>query len=348
MPRGNNHTAERVESSGGLWHPQLEKSASPIRRSMLEAKVPLLIDSANESMTTKKLDGSGRERFLDVWQTGGRFWRVISFLLMFCFFLTSALPSRVSARSFEVYIHTNYKNQPDLSTYGAKKLRIMPAGNFYSKGQDRQELPSKNRVIQFVAGKYNDYTGFLVINIEHWPLISSDAEVASRVKKFITVLEWVKSAAPKAKVGYYGVVPHAGFWAAHNFPSHPKYKKWQKNNDRAQALADRVDAFFPSLYPVDAKQESWVRWATAQVNEANRLGKGKPVYPFINPRYHSNAYNGLPYKPVPKDFFALQATTLRNVGAEGVVIWGADNRNKQWSENLPWWQATKEFLPSLR
>ncbi|MGH8645219.1 MAG: hypothetical protein ACREX4_12435 [Gammaproteobacteria bacterium] len=257
-------------------------------------------------------------------------------------FLLATAPASF-AFAFEVYIHTNYKNQPDLSKHGAKKLRMIPAQHFWFKGEDRQLLPPKNRVIKFVAGKYNDYTGFLVINIEHWPLIRSDAQVASRVKKLITVLEWIKSAAPKATVGYYGVTPHGGFWASHNPPSHPKYKQWQKNNDRAQQLADRVDALFPSLYPYDAKQESWARWAVAVANEANRLGKGKPVCPFINPRYHGSAYNGLAYKLVPKDFFALQLKTLQGV-SDGVVIWGADNSTKQWSENLPWWQATKEFL----
>ncbi|MGH8645590.1 MAG: hypothetical protein ACREX4_14480 [Gammaproteobacteria bacterium] len=286
--------------------------------------------------------------------------RVTIFQSFLCVFLASFLASSAYAgnNQFEVYTHTNYKNQPDLSKYGAKKLRILDAGACYSKGQDRQLLPSKTRVVKYVAGnlckwnnaclraeKYKDYAGYLVLDFEQWPLMGSDAQVASRVKKFITVLEWVKSAAPKAKVGYYGVVPRGGFWAAHYPPSHPKYKQWQKNTDRAQALADRVDAFFPSIYPVIAEQESWVRWAVAAANESKRLGKGKPVYPFINPRYNSNAYDGLRYKLIPKDFFALQLKTLQGV-SDGVVIWGADNSTKQWSENLPWWQATKAFLGS--
>ncbi|MGH8656361.1 MAG: hypothetical protein ACREYE_31110 [Gammaproteobacteria bacterium] len=276
--------------------------------------------------------------------------RIKAHAVFFAFFL--AIVPASFAFAFDVYIETNYRNQPDLSQYGAKNLRMIYAQNFWSKGQDRQLLPSKDRVINYVANGYNgighkDYTRPLVLDLEHWSLGGgSDAQVASRVEKLITVLEWVKSAAPKAKVGYYGTVPTSGYWPTQQPSSDPRYKSWQTKNDRAQALADRVDAFFPSLYPVSANQAAWVRYAVGAANEAKRVGNGKPIYIYINPRYHSNADDGLAFQTVPKDFIALQLKTIKQVGAAGVVIWGANNAGNQWNENLPWWQATKEFLGS--
>ncbi|MGH8656720.1 MAG: hypothetical protein ACREYE_33085 [Gammaproteobacteria bacterium] len=294
-------------------------------------------------ITIRNFYPSIRDGVFSAWQTGGRFHGVIIVHLLFIF-LTSALPSCGSANAFEVFIKTNYKNQPDLSKYGAKKLHMIYAQRFWSKGQDRQPLPSKERVISFVAGKYKDYPGLLILDIEHWPLLGFDERAADRVKKLITVLEWVKAAAPKAKVGYYGTIPQGVYWPLLKPPIDPSYIEWQRKNSLGQALADRVDALSPNFYAVHANQANWVKVATAKINESKRLGKGKPVYLVINPRYHSHAYDNLRYQLIPKDFFKLQLQTIKAAGARGVLIWGADNANKQWSDDLPWWQATLEFL----
>jgi len=261
----------------------------------------------------------------------------------FLIFLLATAPASF-AFAFDVYVETAYKNQPDLSRYGVKDLRMIYAQSFWSTGHDRQLLPSKKRVID-IAARDKDYTGLLVLDIEHWPVNGSDAKVATTVNKLITVLDWVKSAAPKAKVGYYWVIPVVGgYWASQKPTSSKVYISWHKKNDKLQALADKVDAFFPTFYPVAAKQSAWVNYAVAGINECKRLGKGKPIYPFTNPRFHPTAYGGLAWKLVPQDYVALQLKTIKQSGAAGVVIWGADNRKKLWSDTLPWWQATKEFL----
>jgi hypothetical protein len=70
------------------------------------------------------------------------------------------------AFAFDVYVEANYKNQSDLYQSGVKNVAIIYAQNFWSKGQDRQLLPSKARVIDYVGQRYKDYKGLLVLDIE--------------------------------------------------------------------------------------------------------------------------------------------------------------------------------------
>jgi len=191
-------------------------------------------------------------------------------------------------RSFEIYIETNFIDQPDFSCYGAKKLRVIYRRAFWEKREDRQQLPNKQRVIDFAKKKYGDYTGLLVPDIEHWKLGGSDTQVCESVQKLVTVLEWIKSGAPKAKVGYYGRPPKPDKRAKLD-PSHRRYKEWQQHNDKLTPLAKAQDALFPVMYTATDNRELWVKVAVRQISEAKRLGKGKPVYGFINPFYHNVA-----------------------------------------------------------
>jgi len=174
----------------------------------------------------------------------------------FAFFLASILAS--SAFAFDVYIETMFKNQPDFTKYGLRDdLGTVYSGSMFGKGQDKSLLPSKSKTTSFVEKKYASHTGLLVLDIESWPVKGSDAIVASNVDKYLTVLEWVKSAAPKAKVGYYGRPPVPTFSAVQKGTEDKSYKEWQAQNDKLALLADAVDAFFPGCYPNNADQEGW-------------------------------------------------------------------------------------------
>lgn len=266
-------------------------------------------------------------------------------LLPFLWYLLAIVfTNPVYAGPFDVYVETNYKNQPDLSKYGIKDPRIKYGQFLWKKGQDRNLLPSKDYVIAQTA-KIKDHTGLLIVDIEHWPVTGSDAQVAASVKKLTTVLEWIKIGAPKTKVGYYWMIPVVGgYWSSQKGTDSVAYKKWQAKNDRVKPLADKVDAFFPTFYPVSMNTAAWVNYAVSGINECKRLGKGKPIYPFINTRFHPKSYEGLRFKIIPKDYVAFQLKTLKQSGTAGVVIWGLGVSKKEWSEDLPWWQASKEFL----
>ncbi len=264
---------------------------------------------------------------------------------VFVFFLASVLAS--SAAAFQVYIQSDFVNQPNFATYGIKDPAMFYGGKVFGSKAESKFLPSESKTRSYVQAKFGTHTGLLVIDFEGWPVGGSDAAVATSVAKYKTVLKWVKDETP-ATVGYYSKPPVPVYSAVQRGTTDPRYLKWQKKNDRLQELADAVDVFFPGCYPNNADQNGWVRKCVALINESRRLGDPrKEVFPFIKPRYHNNAANGLANDPVPKDYFLLQLKTLKNPpdgsrGADGVIIW--DGSRLPWNEQAPWWQATLEFL----
>jgi hypothetical protein len=93
-----------------------------------------------------------------------------------------------------------------------------------------------------------------------------------------------------------------------------------------------VDALFPSIYTFYTDRQGWVTYAIAQITEAKRKAKGKPVYAFLWPQYHeSNLLLGL--RPLDSDYWELQLNTVAQ-HADGVVIWGGWGANgpELWNE----------------
>ncbi|MGH8615530.1 MAG: hypothetical protein ACREYF_26805 [Gammaproteobacteria bacterium] len=272
---------------------------------------------------------------------------------LFVSFFAGLLTS--SAFALDVYVETNYKNQPDMRPYGVKKVGPDPfksgmiyEGNLWSKGQSKSLLPSQSRVTNFVKDKFGvDYNGLLVIDLETWPIKGgSDVIFKGYLDRYLTLLGWVQSAAPTAKVGYYGKPPISNPSAAQQDEDEKLYTDWRAKNDRIAPLADAVDAFFPSLYATNDSRTHWVNYAAAMIKETKRYGTNKKIYPHINPEYHSSARKGLAFKLIPEDYFLLQLQTLKQQKADGVIIWAWGSQNTPWNANLPWWRATLTFLGS--
>lgn len=245
---------------------------------------------------------------------------------------------------FIIFDGTLYSNKPDFSAYGVQPITIVYAGKFgadWYKSSNR--LPSIEAV-EAVAQEAREKGFTVVLDIEHWPLKGLPELVEDSKKKYKTVLEWFKSAAPGLTVGYYGAMPLRDYWRAIKGPVDPDYHSWQGDNDQIAPLAD-VDALFPSLYTFYPDQVGWKKYAIAQIEEARRHAGGKPVYAFLCPQYHdSNRILGGQY--VSQAYWKLQLETTRQY-ADGIVIWGgwgANNRPAEWDESAGWWQVTKEFL----
>jgi len=187
----------------------------------------------------------------------------------------------------------------------------------------------------------------VVLDIERWPLNGDGVAVQSTVGKFLSVLSWIKGEVPGVPVGFYGTVPLPDYLRAIRDPASEEFQSWQQDNDRLEGVSDRVDALFPSIYTFYTDRQGWVTYAIAQIAEAKRKAKGKPVYAFLWPQYHeSNRVLGL--RPLDPDYWELQLNTVYQ-HADGVVIWGGwgDHGPESWNEEAPWWQVTKRFLRRL-
>lgn len=259
--------------------------------------------------------------------------------------LAQSLPS---PKPFLVFDGTLYSNKPDLSVYGIRPITLAYAGNFGLDWYKQTNRLPDFQAVQAVAREAQQNGHGVVLDIEHWPLNGSPDVVRDSLRKYMTVLDWFRAAAPGLSVGYYGAPPVREYWRAMEDTSSQERRSWTEENDQLRSLAGAVDVLFPSLYTFYPDQAGWKKYAIAQIEEARRYGNGKSVYVFLWPQYHeSNRILGGRF--LPEDYWLLELETAKKY-ADGIVIWGGwgrDNRPTKWDENAPWWNVTKEFMKSI-
>jgi hypothetical protein len=250
------------------------------------------------------------------------------------------------SRTFAVFDGTLYKQKPDMRQYGIASIAILYEIRFWPSGDATTALPEQ-QIVRTLATEVASSISPVVIDIERWPVTGSSSLVQSSVTKYRTVLRWFRQAAPGLRVGYYGTIPVPDYWRAIQPTTSAEFKAWQQDNDRLELIAKDVEVIFPSLYTFYADRQGWVTYAIAQISEARRKAKGKPVYAFIWPQYHeSNEILGGQF--LEADYWELELLTIRQY-ADGLVIWGGwGNSGPQvWDEEAPWWQVTKTLLPKM-
>lgn len=250
-------------------------------------------------------------------------------------------------KPFMVFDATFYSHKPDLKSYGLRPITLAYAGSF---GPDWNQSPDRLpdlQAVQAVARNAQQDGHPVVLDIEHWPLEGTSSLVQSSLSKYLQVLIWFRETAPNLPLGYYGAPPIRDYWRSTKDIASAERASWMMANDQTRSLGKAVDALYPSLYTFYPDQVGWKAYAIAQIEEARRLGEGKPIYVFLWPQYHeSNSTLGGSY--LPADYWRLELETARQY-ADGIVIWGglgSDNRPANWDENAAWWKVTKGFMES--
>jgi hypothetical protein len=232
-----------------------------------------------------------------------------------------------------------FTNKPDLTTIGLEPATVVEPDRWLLPGQSVDQIPDESSIRSGLRA-IGATRGTLVLDQEDWPQQGTTAVVGASVTKFLTLLSSVRTVGFQGPIGYYSVPPIRDYWRAIGLPSSEPYQAWQAENDQFQPLASAVDVLFPSIYTFYDDQAGWTKYAIANLSEARRLARGKPVYAFIWPQYHeSNPTLGLTL--IPGQFWALQLQTIAKY-ADGVVIWGG--WQMLWDEQAEWWQATRQFL----
>lgn len=263
----------------------------------------------------------------------------------------------IRTADFQVFDAMLFQPKPDLRRMGMDAIYVAYAREFSATNAATYDHASEaaTRTIARRAARH----GILVIDIEHWPVDirkASQLEVAASLRKLTQVLEWVRDERPNLKVGFYGIMPIADYWTPVQYhaaldrsedPSHQAqlaereaaYEQWINANDLVrEALAERVDFTFPSLYAFYDDHQGWLRYARANIEQAKR--SGRPTYPFIMPTYH-NSNASLGGKILLAEYWSLQLSTCRKL-VDGMVIWGGWRRT--WNPHAEWWGATQAFL----
>ena len=243
---------------------------------------------------------------------------------------------------------TLFKDKPDLRRAGFPPIEIVYESKLWAAGEDRSALPTPFRM-RTVVGRWKRESMLVLDDLEEWAFFDRNRQLnQGNFDRYLKLVELAKTAAPEVKIGFYGAPPLADYWRAIDNNPRQRRADWQRENDAIQALADLQDVLYPSLYTFYADQKGWVEYARAQIAEARRMAKGKPVFAFLWPEYHnSNQLLGCQF--VGEDYWRLQLETVSRL-ADGMVIWGGwdvcskPGGQRRWDANSKWWAITQTFL----
>jgi len=239
----------------------------------------------------------------------------------------------IAAEPFTIFDALLYTGKPDLSSTGIRPIALVYSKKEMFAGDKFDEAAWSAAVTQHASA-----TSPVVLDIEEWQVSGLPKNQASaNVSKYLRALELARMAAPKVKIGYYGLVPERNYWAPVK-KDRNALRDWSETNRALRPVADKVDFLFPSLYTFYDDPAGWETYAKEMLQEARKFKM--PVYAFIWPEFH-DSNKELGGHAIPAKFWAKQLELCRRY-ADGVVIWGGFQ--KPWDENAPWWIATKEFM----
>jgi hypothetical protein len=267
--------------------------------------------------------------------------RALSGIGWLCVFFAVLLNCRAAigrgAQPFILFDGLSYSGKPDLAPYGL--VPIVWVGDLWGPGRS-MDNPDEER-IRSLFQRAKNQTGYFYLDIENWPLLAVSAAVRRRnIEKLTRTIDVARLAAPKARLGFYGILPGIAYWPLQQHDA--AYGEWLTVNREIAPLAEHVDAVFPSLYAFYDDLEAWKSYARQTLIEARRYGK--PVYAFVWPEFHDSNL-ALRGREVPRAFWRAELDLCAEL-ADGIVLWGGWQR--RWSDSAPWWQETKTFETALQ
>lgn len=259
---------------------------------------------------------------------------------------SATVSSTIAQRSFIVFDATLYKNKPSFSGYPIRPITLLYESRLFA-GKPAPTAMPQEQTVRSIAKELRTASQPVIVDIERWPFKGEPQTVKESVSKYLTVLSWIKAEAPNVQLGIYETIPLRDYWRAIRGPGSKEYQAWQQDNDRLEEMVTELDALYPSLYTFYPDRQGWVKYAVAQLTEARRKAKGKPVYAFLWPQYH-DSNSKLRLQSLEPDYWELQLNTVAQQ-ADGIVIWGGwgNNGPEPWNEEAPWWQVTKRFMRQI-
>jgi len=180
------------------------------------------------------------------------------------------------------------------------------------------------------------------VDIEEYPIdirIDSTADVEAGARFYINHITALKNSAPDILFGYYGIGPLRDYWSPVSGLAED-IALWQAANEAISGVFDAQDILFPSIYTFYDDQEGWRKYASANIAEARRIAKGKPIFPFVWNAFHPSTV--LAGTALDYDYFYMELNYLKSLGVNGIVLWNSPV--EQWSEDAGWCRAIRQFI----
>lgn len=252
-------------------------------------------------------------------------------------------------KSFLFFDQMGYSEKPDLTASGLKPITLIDIHSLWKKNESK-DTPNEN-IVRLMARRASQFGELACIDIEHWPLRDIEHnKIQKNIQKLQRIADLMHETSPELRLGYYSLLPIRDFWIP--VKDEPKnLSKWHEDNKRLVPLSRHVDVIFPSLYTFNQDHDAWIKYATANLNQATIYNK--QIYVFLWPQYTSSNPE-LHGKFIPPDIWRSQLELCFHL-ADGVVIWSPirtkDNTQTiipKWNTDWPWWIETQEFIRKKR
>lgn len=246
---------------------------------------------------------------------------------------------------WKMFPHIRYKNRPDLEQYGFEPDPKIWYEKAYGMGDIVTSTPSSDQLrtmaIQSPRVVIHDIENRLKAN--NWVMTQPIADI------YVNTLQRFKQHHRSDGLNcLYATTTRRDFWRAEAGEGTEQFMDWQRENDKRQDIADAVDALMPSLYHLTADLSRHLRFMRHNIDEAVRTGKGKRIYPFIWPEYHSALIekDERARTPVPADQWREALELLwDHPSVDGFVLWNlSEKKNVDFKDIPDWWEATVEFI----
>jgi hypothetical protein len=238
---------------------------------------------------------------------------------------------------FPTYERIIAQDQPDRESLGLREGILLTGWYFFERGEDgayKRDEVSPEVIRKRVLNSLTDEDTFYAMNLEHWELDGPPEVINASLKSLKRAADLIHESNPNLLIGYYRLIPQRRPHATDDGIDSVRYQAWRVENDRiAAALEDSVDVIFPSLYVLllgneqITTEERWKEFATESVNEAKRLGGGKPVVPYVALYYHRNGtINPKAWTMIEPELLLYQLATISTM-ADGVLLYDDLHRN---------------------
>lgn len=248
-------------------------------------------------------------------------------------------------KEFEIFNAILYRNSPDLSNYGFKKIFLFYEDELLDK-HNSGNLINTNKIKKAAKLSSTDISVPVCLDIETWGL--DDANRGNSLPKYIRVIDFFKKTNYKSRVGFFGVFPMDSPHAEYSYKNELRGKvimpKWHESNNFTKKVGKKMDVFYPVFYTRFKDRDIWINIVKEKVAKIKEINTKAKIYGFVWPQYYTDDGK---YKFIEKEVWREQLETLYKF-CDGVVIWshyiGPEGKVIDFDYKMEWFTTTVDFI----